>query len=390
MYLEVIFALGLWLLVDPDAERRRGREALTAAALALTGAGIIATFTRAGLLAMGGAIVLVGALRFGRERRLDRAHARLLALALVLIAFVLLSRSPEALLARWRSQGSEDWYGATYSAPATLRMRTGQRYLVPVTVTNTGRVVWDSTSDPAFALSYHWVRAGSDTVVQFDGWRTAFPAPIAPAGQLTLPVNVRAPGEAGVYVLVWDVVHEGRAWLSTEGVRPGRSLVEVTGTRVQLAATAMPRLPDANVRADRPMLWRAALRIALQHPLLGVGPDNFRQIYGSYVGLTRWDTRVHANNMYLETLAGAGVAGLACLAWLVVATGSALVRRWQAAIGSRAIAISACLAAWFVIVSHGLVDSFLSFTSTYVMFALAAGLAFSPACAPTGCHADRI
>ena len=38
----------------------------------------------------------------------------------------------------------------------------------------------------------------------------------------------------------------------------------------------------------------------------------------------------------------------------------------------------AALAAWLVIAGHGLVDSFLSFTTTYVTFAVAAGLALSP------------
>jgi hypothetical protein len=39
---------------------------------------------------------------------------------------------------------------------------------------------------------------------------------------------------------------------------------------------------------------------------------------------------------------------------------------------------AAALAAWLMVAGHGLVDSFLSFTTTYLTFALAAGLAFSP------------
>ena len=53
MYLEVAFALGLWLLLDPSPQRPRLERLLVFAALAIVGAGITATFTRAGLLGDG-------------------------------------------------------------------------------------------------------------------------------------------------------------------------------------------------------------------------------------------------------------------------------------------------------------------------------------------------
>ena len=37
----------------------------------------------------------------------------------------------------------------------------------------------------------------------------------------------------------------------------------------------------------------------------------------------------------------------------------------------------AVLAAWLMIAGHGLVDSFLSFTTTYLLFALVLGLGYS-------------
>jgi hypothetical protein len=43
---------------------------------------------------------------------------------------------------------------------------------------------------------------------------------------------------------------------------------------------------------------------------------------------------------------------------------------------AHAAAISA-LAIWVTVAGHGLVDSFLSFTTTYLTFAVAAGLALS-------------
>jgi hypothetical protein len=47
--------------------------------------------------------------------------------------------------------------------------------------------------------------------------------------------------------------------------------------------------------------------------------------------------------------------------------------------------------AWVGIAGHGLVDSFLTFTTTYVVFALTAGLAVSPGLdAAVTSHANRI
>ena len=53
----------------------------------------------------------------------------------------------------------------------------------------------------------------------------------------------------------------------------------------------------------RCMAWR-------EHPLLGLGPDNFRRAYNRYLGLRRPDERLHANNLYFETLASLGLAGI--------------------------------------------------------------------------------
>jgi hypothetical protein len=266
-----------------------------------------------------------------------------------------------------------------------LQLRTGEDYQVPVTLENTGRVIWDSSSDPMFAVSYHWLRADTEAVVQFEGWRTPFPSPVEPETRVTVPVNVRAPGAPGRYVLVWDVVHEHRAWLSTEGVPPARTMVTVEGELVTTATNEMPRLPSANVRADRLTLWAAALAVARDHPLLGIGPDNFRQVWGRYAGKGAGDPRVHANNMYLEVLAGAGVVGLVAVLWLVAASGWALFSRWRQHAAANAAFAAVLCAVWLTIAGHGVVDTFLSFTTTYVTFALAAGLAFSE-----HAHAHRV
>ena len=116
----------------------------------------------------------------------------------------------------------------------------------------------------------------------------------------------------------------------------------------------------AALRLPRRILWQAAGRIAWAHPFTGIGPDNFRLVYGDYLGLEAWDRRVHANDMYLEILVGAGLLGLAALVWLLGAWGSALLRRCRDVFREALMPAAAALAAWVMIAGHGLVDSFLN------------------------------
>jgi O-antigen ligase len=111
--------------------------------------------------------------------------------------------------------------------------------------------------------------------------------------------------------------------------------------------------------------------MAAAHPLLGVGPDNYRLAYGSYTRLgTQADPRVHSNNMYLEIVAGTGLAGAAAALWLGIRLARDVAVAWRTSAAGAAVA-AACAA----IAVHGLADSFISFTATYVLIAVTLGLA---------------
>ena len=139
---------------------------------------------------------------------------------------------------------------------------------------------------------------------------------------------MKAPGQPGEYILVWDVVHETRAWLSTEGVPPARTFVRVVGRAPSAVATTMKRLPQAIARPARPALWAAALRIAREHPLLGIGPDNFRHVYGRYCGHASVGHRASTPTTCISKCWPAWAClGLAALLWLVRRGGVAL---WHA------------------------------------------------------------
>jgi putative inorganic carbon (HCO3(-)) transporter len=112
-------------------------------------------------------------------------------------------------------------------------------------------------------------------------------------------------------------------------------------------------------------LWGAALRLIQAHPLLGVGPDNFRHLYGGLLGLETWDERVQANNLYLEVLADVGVLGFTAFLWLALAPLVAAVRAFRSRSDYWVLGVGLGVVAFLV---HGLLDSFLAFTPTALLF----------------------
>jgi hypothetical protein len=337
---------------------------------------IMLTFTRAGLISMAAVLVLVAAMRY--RRRGGDTGVRLLAAlsALVLVLFAG-SQSAQLMWLRFTSGGQESWYRAQVAAPADVEMATGAISTVPVDVTNAGRIAWDSENDPPFYLSYHWMQAEGDRFVAFDGVRTPFPAPVEPGATMAMQAEVRAPRQPGHYRLAWDVVLERRLWFSTEpGATPMLSRATVSGDLLDRFVRTTPP-PKLTVRLGRLQLWAAALRMIAAHPLLGVGPDNFRLLYGSYAGLATADPRTHSNDMYLEVLAGSGLVGGLAFAWLLWRAARVVLPSVRApAAAASALGVGAALLA---VAIHGFVDSFLSFGPTYVLFALTLG--FAVACA---------
>jgi O-antigen ligase len=168
------------------------------------------------------------------------------------------------------------------------------------------------------------------------------------------------------------VREQGGGWFAQQNV------ASAPRVRVVLQSGAPPSMP-APVQSVEPqppspsrqVLWGLALQLWRERPWLGIGPDVFRHVYGRALGISRPDTRVHTNSLYLETLTGSGLAGLAALAALLGLVGARSLR---------ALAPGAALEAWrwwclfastlglaaFVI--HGVLDVFLAFTATYMLF----------------------
>ncbi len=69
-------------------------------------------------------------------------------------------------------------------------------------------------------------------------------------------------------------------------------------------------------------LWKTALQISKQHPVLGIGEDNWDLVFDRYRVEGFYDTTVHPHNDYLTVLVASGLPGLLAFAAMWV---SALV-----------------------------------------------------------------
>jgi hypothetical protein len=364
----------LALALAATARRRSLQVLAVAIALACT-ANVLLSLTRAGILtlALVYAALLVGA---ATRDSLRKALAPTFAAAALLLGGVaLLSVRDQIFDLRLVTESDADWYGAAYSAPAQLSVQANQVVLVPVEARNEGRITWTSSEPHPFALGYRWLTDDGQGVFDLPPEEVALTHDVEPGQTIRLDVRVSVPNmPSGGYRLDWGMLQRDvlqfyeRGWADAET----RVQVHSVGTAASVMPPVLPRDDgEAPWVVGRLDLWGAALRIFAAHPLLGAGPDNFRHLYGAELGLEGWDERVQANDVYLDVLADLGVVGLAAFLWVVAAPVKRIIRSINSYV---ALALIASIATFLV---HGLLDSFLTFTPTVVLFWMLLGLALA-------------
>ncbi|MDG2113354.1 MAG: O-antigen ligase family protein, partial [Actinomycetota bacterium] len=236
---------------------------------------------------------------------------------------------------------------------------SGEAVLV---VHNQSDVDWSSTGTDRVELSLRW--RSTDGAIEFLDERFRLPSDLAAGAEVEVTVvsSVARSVASGTYELIVDVVRDREAFFGeTTG---GAHVSTVRLDDASGSAIGRPtRLPVPEMaRSD---LWRAAVGLAVAHPMLGVGTGNFRLLYGPELGLSRFPRSSHAHSLYLEPAASSGVpAALALIAALGVAVRGAFRGGGRTSDSGRA----AFVAALAVMAVHGLVDWPLVFTASGTLF----------------------
>ncbi len=305
---------------------------------------------------------------------------------------------------RLQSQTASDWYQANIQAPSSLVVGVDETLVVPVTIHNTGSLTWFHSGTNSFRLGMRWqLENGALELSRHP--RQSLDHRVEPGETIVLQVPLRAPVQSGQYELVWDMVHENVTWFGAKNPTEARSRVTVTGDSItdgRFADYQLPAVATAPLQFDAPIpgratLWRIALKLFALHPLTGIGLDNFRLIYGRFIDTiplphgSSWNDTIHTNNWYLETLVSHGIIGtlpfFAWVLWLLfdfARTLRAVTRQrppgfrhgtggmggmTEAGIGLIAVTIG--LLAYII---HGLLDYFMLFNATALLFWLLVGL----------------
>jgi hypothetical protein len=298
---------------------------------------------------------------------------------------------------RFTTQSDQDWYRASYVSEMPPALSLCQQISLPVTVKNEGSLLWEANIKRPYFLSYHWLREDS-SVFFFEGIRTPLPVNIPPNSSGVIQAKLKAPEKPGNYLLVWDMVQENVSWFSLKSAVYQKIPVQVTDLPAEEAKVACELAPqEAENRAkpapkvlpkvlpqpNRDQLWATAVEMIKAKPLFGVGPDNYRFVYGEYTNpkLAEWDKRIFANNTPLELGANLGVVGAVLFSLFAFSLfwrnvwGLLKSFRSPVVINQGQVLLNGLLAAIVAFAVHGVLDYFFGSRPIFYVMWLVLGLA---------------
>lgn len=345
-------AAGLVAGVAALADRAR----LAGVFAGLVSLGLLSTYSRGGVAA-----ALLGLLVLAWARPKGRRAA--LVCAAVLGALSLAFLAHPRFRGRIGTELTERAYVARYRpADVVLRLDPGESRTLELELTNPGPRAWLPEERATVHASLHAWPEGEPIAV----WRHALTEPIPPRAVQRVSLAIVAPSRPGRYLLVWDLFTLPSGFLSAAGVSPALVPVGI-GTEPPPERA----LPARTWRRGRLELWRIAVAMWRDRPLLGAGPDNFRRLHPRYGGwLGAGNVPMSAHNQFLETAATTGALGLLALVGTMFFSARAAIAARQGADAVLAAAVLGLLAAFLV---QAQVDALLEFTGHYLLFALVVG-----------------
>lgn len=97
-------------------------------------------------------------------------------------------------------------------------IKLGKVDTATVTITNTGSEDWPIGGASPVNLAYHWIDK-SQTIVVFDGERTALPKTLKAGESVTVQATIKSPDQPGEYTLRLSMVQEQVAWFDDRGAK---------------------------------------------------------------------------------------------------------------------------------------------------------------------------
>ncbi len=172
------------------------------------------------------------------------------------------------------------------------------------------------------------------------------------------------------------------ALLFVAALRGSRKLVGAAGTAAAaiagiLAIVLRGRFMSSNTVQQRFNLWQAAANMIRDHPLLGVGLDNFLYQYPKYMLEEAWaePNLSHPHNILLDFWTRLGILGVGAMLWLQVTfwrLGIRVCKGWKGEEGQVwALALMASMMDYIV---HGLLDNSFFLIDLAFVFWLTYGL----------------
>lgn len=258
---------------------------------------------------------------------------------------------------------------AEYETPVWNHLRQQPQVIdtVPLRIRNVGTIPWFAEGRQRVAVSYRWLDIKTRKTLHGHAV-TRLPHDVGPGEDVEVMATFETPPNPGDYLMAMELFVREFDWFSNANIPPAyieaeiREGVQKSVDRVDLSTwyeMRKNRRGFATPAVPRSDLWRAAYQIFKAHPF-GIGPDNYRLVYGKYLGFAAWNTDIYSNNLYLELLVGSGILGLITFGLFVV----------PAATGMTPAALAVC-----VFLVHGLVDVFLMTTPIYFAFWILCGLA---------------
>jgi hypothetical protein len=384
MYIELALPLalaaGLWLLARTAAgPRRRLTQLLIGIAIVTVVAAVTFTYTRSGYVAVPVSMLTGAAIAsmFGYPKRVIFG---LLFVAAVMVSLIGLSTLfSNKMASRLGVAEQTRKFGAEYTIldfPANVEL--DQTYRARLRVKNTSDIDWKAAGNDNTILSYRWFNYPENSQYPGISISSYLPRDVKPGELFEADVEFTSPADPGRYILVLEGLQAGTGWFSSSAhVKPAIKAMELSesGSRSLAVTEAETDFVWANppaVTPPRSQLWKAALKMWQDHPVVGVGADQYRFRYTEYMDDMRPDDRVRTNNVFLEALATTGLVGFTAMLFML---GSAawyqwgLLRKRGLPRGERLVALALPMAL-VAYLAHGLLDNFLWQTGiTFLFFA---------------------